>query len=299
MMRIFLIPLLGFLSMQQISCTSDAEISYEYSKSEFSSYWYRGEAEISSYNLQQARYGELREGQAVLIFVTEDFSKTKHVKLDNPRQADDDAEKILKLNLTKKFITGIYPYSMMLSVFTPVEQKQYNPTMKITATSQEWCGHTFTQINRIEDGYKGHLYSYFEKEGDQKFVLKNAIAEDEIWTMIRLAPEKLPRGEFNLIPGTLFQRISHCEYSVHEATGELKVSKEDKTVSIYTVTCDTLDRTLSIRFKNTFPFHILSWEEKHDGMTTKVTLKKAMMIDYWNKNKKSDKKLRKNLGLKY
>ncbi len=298
MIRTILISLLAFLSMQHISCSSDATSNeFKYSRAAFSSYWYQGEAEISSYDLQQARYGEIRDGQAVLIFVTEDFSKKKHVKLDNPGQAGDDAVKVLKLNFTKKFVTGIYPYSMMTSVFTPVHQEEYSPTMKITATSQEWCGHTFTQINRIEDGYKGRLYSYFEKEGDQEFVLKNAIAEDEIWTMIRLAPEKLPRGEFNLIPGTLFQRVSHHEYNVYEATGELKVSKEDKSVSIYTVTCDTLDRTLSIRFKNTFPFHILSWEEKHDGMTTKATLNEAMMIDYWNKNKKSDRKLREKLGL--
>lgn len=300
MIRTFLISLLTLLSMQHISCSSDANKNdFGYSQSEFSSYWYQGEAEIVSYDLKQSRYGETRDGHAVLIFVTEDFSKSKHVKLDNPRQAGDDAEKVLKLNFTKKFITGIYPYSMMVSVFTPVQQEQYNPTMKITATSQEWCGHTFTQMNRVEDGYKGHLYSYFEKEGDQEFVLKNAIPEDEIWTMIRLAPEKLPRGQFKLIPGTLFQRLSHCEYKIYNATGELNVSDEDNSVSIYTMTCQTLDRTLSIRFKNTFPYHIISWEETHDGMTTKATLKEAIMIDYWNKKKKADRKLRKKLGVDY
>ncbi|MFW6224721.1 MAG: hypothetical protein ACOC4B_00465, partial [Bacteroidota bacterium] len=206
---------------------------------------------------------------------------------------------VLKLNLTKKFITGMYPYSVMASVFTPVHQKQNNPTMKITAASQEWCGHTFTQMNRIEDGYKGHLFSYFEKEGDQEFILKNAMPEDEIWTMIRLAPEKLPKGQFKVIPGTLFQRLSHCEYNVYEATGELNVLKADQSISIYSITYKTLERTLSIRFKNTFPYHILSWEDKYDGMTTKATLKETVMIDYWNKNKKSDRKLRENLGLEY
>ncbi|MGB2691994.1 MAG: septum formation inhibitor Maf, partial [Thermodesulfobacteriota bacterium] len=41
---------------------------------EFKAYWYDGKAEITSYKLEQARYGELHEGYAVMVFVTEDFS---------------------------------------------------------------------------------------------------------------------------------------------------------------------------------------------------------------------------------
>ena len=39
--------------------------------------WHDGKAEITSYKLEQARYGEMHEGQASMIFVTEDFSKEK------------------------------------------------------------------------------------------------------------------------------------------------------------------------------------------------------------------------------
>ena len=48
---------------------------------EFADYWYRGQAEITSYDLEQARYGELRSGTAVLVFVTEDFSKGQITKV--------------------------------------------------------------------------------------------------------------------------------------------------------------------------------------------------------------------------
>ena len=51
------------------------------------SYWYQGKAEISSYELEQVRYGQKHLGDAVLIFVTEDFSKTKQVKLYKDIQA--------------------------------------------------------------------------------------------------------------------------------------------------------------------------------------------------------------------
>ncbi|MDP7238046.1 MAG: hypothetical protein QGI34_15090, partial [Candidatus Latescibacteria bacterium] len=40
----------------------------------FGDYWYQGKAEITSYTLKQARYGEIHDGHVVLIFVTEDFS---------------------------------------------------------------------------------------------------------------------------------------------------------------------------------------------------------------------------------
>src|SRR5690606_34615209 len=88
-----------------------------YSTDEFHAYWHAGKAEVNAYNLIQSRYDEKRPGKAVLIFVTEDLSKKLQVKLDNP--AVRNKINVLKLNFTKNFITGIYPYSLMLSVFTP------------------------------------------------------------------------------------------------------------------------------------------------------------------------------------
>ena len=36
----------------------------------FGDYWYQGKAELSRYDLKQVRYGEIHQGDAVLIFVT-------------------------------------------------------------------------------------------------------------------------------------------------------------------------------------------------------------------------------------
>ena len=41
---------------------------------DFWKHWGDGKAELDRYALTQPRYGELRQGTAVLIFVTEDFS---------------------------------------------------------------------------------------------------------------------------------------------------------------------------------------------------------------------------------
>ena len=91
---------------------------------EFKDYWYNGEAEITSYKLEQARYGEMHDGKAVLVFVTEDFLPETQVKADHYEETN---IPVLKLNATKKFNTGIYPYSIMQSTFYPVSNNKHAP----------------------------------------------------------------------------------------------------------------------------------------------------------------------------
>ncbi len=84
---------------------------------------------MSTYDFLQNRYGEERTGEAILVFVTEDFSASKQVKLDNSAEAGKDKVPIMKLNHIRRFVTGIYDYSMTLSVFTPVDFNQlFSPT---------------------------------------------------------------------------------------------------------------------------------------------------------------------------
>ena len=271
----------------------------------FGAYWYQGKAELTSYTLEQARYGEHHQGHAVLIFVTEDLSRSKQVKLDNPNGAGADRVKVLKLNLSKNFNTGIYPYTMMTSVFTPVERTSHPQTLKITTSSQEWCGHTFVQMNLTDSGYKVQQYSYFESEGDKQLTLGEALAEDELWTLIRLNPEALPTGTFQLIPGTMYQRLRHEPWAVQSATAERRPSEGNAQLMVYTLTYPDLNRTLVIRFNKAFPHEIESWEEAYASgwgagerrLTTKAVRKKRILLDYWTKNKREDVALRQALEL--
>ncbi|GAL73363.1 hypothetical protein [Jejuia pallidilutea] len=112
---------------------------------QFKDYWYAGTAEISSYELNQARYGENREGTAVLIYVTEDFLPEIQVKANNQNTTN---IPILKLNATKNFNTGIYPYSIMQSTFYPVANNQH--ALKVSSSMQEWCGQMYAQLNNKE-----------------------------------------------------------------------------------------------------------------------------------------------------
>lgn len=271
----------------------------------FGDYWYQGKAEITSYNLKQARYGELHEGDAVLIFVTEDFSAEKQVKLDRPDGAGADAVKVLKLNALRNFNTGVYPYTVMTSAFTPVYRDQHPKTLKITTSVQEWCGHAFVQMNLRDDRYRVRQYSYFESEGDRVAELDGAIPEDEIWTTIRLNPDALPTGEVTMIPGTLYQRFDHTAWRTVNATAILMPDTREPDIMVYNlVYYPELNRTLTIRFKRDFPHEIESWEEVEiaaDGTTkelvTTAVRNKRLMLDYWTKNSVVDGELRGELGL--
>ena len=99
----------------------------------FKEHWYRGLAELARYELKQARYGETHEGDAVLIFVTEDFLPEEQVKYEGSGRGTE-VEKILKLNATRNFATGIYPYSVMTSVFTPVEIRGRRVNARVVPT---------------------------------------------------------------------------------------------------------------------------------------------------------------------
>ncbi len=275
---------------------------------DFHSYWYNYGAEITRFELEQGRYGEIRPGHAVLIFVTEPFLPDIQVKSDFEASRERSIP-ILKLNFIKRFNTGIYDYSMMKSVFTPIpsEQQQLSKTLKVSTTRQDWCGHVFLQYNLEKDHYKVKQYSYFEKEGDRTVNIPSVHLEDDIWTRIRIDPKTLPLGGIEMIPGSFFTTIRMIDLRAEKAVAELTDTQDGNggAVSQYTVKYPSLDRTLSIRFNRDFPHDILSWTETYPSgsgknakvLTTKAKRTHAVMVDYWNKNSVKDLKLRKELGL--
>lgn len=264
----------------------------------FNDYWYAGTAELNRYQLAQARYGELHEGDAVMIFVTEDFITDKQVKYEGgPR---DKVQSILKLNATRKFVTGIYPYSMMTSVFNPVN---YNvPVLKTATSSQEWCGHTYDQLNLRNGRYEGLLRSYFMNEGDQSFSLPLVQLEDGIWTKIRLNPAALPVGDIQLVPGAMFLRLKHLKHAAENATATLSDYSDEempnKALQRYQVEYTSIKRSLSIVFDKNFPHTIYGWQETNgDGLTTTAKLTHMIKSPYWGQNGNEDRVLREQLGL--
>ena len=284
-------PILTETALITEALTTSTKVAFTPSEA-FKSYWYAGKAEITSYKLEQARYGEMRDGNAVLVFVTEDFLPDAQVKADNYNKAN---VPVLKLNATKNFNTGIYPYSIMQSTFYPVDNNVH--ALKVSCSIQEWCGHVYTQLNnRTQFEVKSH--SYFESQGDQNFKLDKTILENELWTQLRLDPTSLPTGTMEIIPSFEFIRFKHIELKAYKAVAEL-------TKGSYKIGYPELNRTLIIHFNVNFPYDISGWEETYnDGygsntkaLTTKATRLKTINSAYWSKKSNADEVLRKTLQL--
>lgn len=265
---------------------------------EFDSYWNQGKAEITSYDLYQARYGEMREGVAHIIFVTEEISKEKQVKLDNPNIPPDQKMTVLKMNMVKKFQTGIYPYSMMLSSYVQTAGVAPWQAIKLSMSCQEWCGHVFSQLNLKPDHYDFQSHSYFESEDEIKKKIDRFTTEDAIWNLIRVNPDALIQSDsIMIIPGLLFSRLSHKEVKPYRASTK-KIELDEGTL-LYHIEYPSLGRSLAIEYEPTFPYTILKWTEEYiDGfgkdaklLTTTAVRKKSILLDYWNRHKNADSTL--------
>ncbi len=279
----------------------------------FGAYWFQGKAELTSYDLTQARYGELHRGEAVLVFVTEDISRKKQVKLDKPAAAGTDRLPVLKLNFNKKFNTGVYPYSILTSTFTPLDLAADPRSPKVSMSMQEWCGHVFTQLNLGSKGYTVSQKSYFESEGDTESSLEAALLEDELWNRIRLNPAGLPTGAIRLVPGTAYCRMQHLPLRPEAATASLHTALPSASAAgaapsqAYTVAyAGPKQHTLNIYFEQAFPHRILGWGETYlDGpgvaqprlLTTRATRRRSILLDYWRTHNNADAAWRDSLGL--
>ena len=258
----------------------------------FKDYWFAGEAEITSYELIQSRYGESRDGKAVLIFVTEDFLPQIQVKADNP---NDDNIPVLKLNATKNFITGIYPYSIMQSTFFPLQGS--SGALKVTASIQEWCGQVYMQLNN-RNGFEIKSHSYFQSEADEELNLEESYLENEVWTQLRVDPEQLPVGDFEMVPSFEHIRIAHIDIKPYKAYGEFF---QDGALGVYQIKYPELEREIRIFYQPYFPFVIEKWEESttqngNTFLTTGIKIE-SIRSDYWNKNSNNDLPLRDKLQL--
>ena len=274
---------------------------------QWKSYWYAGRAELNHYDLTQMRYGEPRQGEAILVFVTEDFLTDAQVKKESGNAP---SVSVLKLNYLKKFITGIYDYSIMWSVFTPVEMHTHPATLKVSFSSQDWCGQVYSQMNLRKQKLNYTGFSYFQSEGDRDTTLDATYVEEDIWTRMRLEPQMLPLKKFDMVPALEFLRLHHKPLKAYTAEAILTLQVNEKGSDlpefyIYTLRYPELKRELKISIESSFPYKILGWYEtiNYDDPaareTTSATLTKTLQKPYWELNHNTNQPLRDSLDIKY
>lgn len=198
-----------------------------YSK-DFWQWWSDGRGELTGYDLTFPRYGELRHGVAVTIFVTEPFSKSLRVKADPGKHPPSDVVEVMKLNLVRDFPTGIYDYNIMTSVFVALQPSEGLPAgapVKVSFSSQEWCGHVYDQLLFRDTTIDRTSHSYFDGEADKEEKLsypKSGLTEDALllWARglaePRLAPGETRRADVLLSLSTA--RLKHQPLSWRPAT---------------------------------------------------------------------------------
>lgn len=169
--------------------------------------WGDGFAELSTYQLTIPRYGMPRQGESVMIFVSETFSERQRVKADPGRNPKSDEFPVMKLNWQKNFQTGIYDYSEMLSSFLGLADMAGRPAGQLAKASfsrQEWCGHMFAQALFDAGAVRVSGTSYFDGDSDltQRLNLPpGGLSEDALAFWARgMAPPFLEAGQSRDVP---------------------------------------------------------------------------------------------------
>lgn len=277
--------------------------------SDFWKHWGDGHGELSGYDITYPRYGELRKGTGVAIFVTEDFSDSLRVKADPGKHPKADVYPVIKLNLVEDFPTGLYDYNLMTSVFVRADNSGYGGLpVKASFSAQEWCGHAYAQLLFDKHDIRLTSHSYFDGEADQQHKLampNDAMSEDSLLHWARgLASPTLSPGQtmkVKLLRSLAHSRLQHKPLQWVDATLAFESKPASITVPAGTFECDILTCTLSDGLKWTFhiqrddPYrHLIAWESSagHKG-----SLIKTKRLQYWRMHGEGDEAALKDLGL--
>jgi hypothetical protein len=263
--------------------------------------WGDGKAELSGYAITTSRYGAPREGRVVLIYVTEPMDRRTWVKDDAGDVPAQDRVNVLKLNVALKFQTGIYPYSVMTSVFAPVDglaAERFTPT-KIAMSAQEWCGQVYQKILPAPEEFVSELRSYFHAEGDRDTTVKTlpgTIYEDALLIQLRELDGPFAGGKNwsgSIVPSLWSQRKSHRPLGPVAATIKREeATREGAPVTRFTLAYGALTTTYEV--EKAPPRRVLSW--KTNGGDEARILKTAR-LPYWQLNGPGDEKYLQQLGL--
>jgi len=289
-----LYPILLFLSFALPSQAQD-----------FWKHWGDGKAELDGYSLKQPRYGTVRMGTAVLVFVTEDFSDSLRVKADPGKHPASEVYPVLKLNAVRDFPTGIYDYNVMTSTFLRVAPGW--PVAKVSFSSQEWCGHVWHQVVPRAGRLAGLFHSYFDGEADGTDDLAfpaGGVLEDALPILLRgWNGEYLKPGESRevpFLPSLLWARLHHrplawTKAKVARAAAARPVTVPAGRFDVTTYTVEPADgRKLAFEIEAAAPFRLVR-QSGPDG--EELALRGSTRLSYWLLNGPGGEQHLKELGL--
>ena len=289
----------------------------------FGERWFDGKAELAGYALTYPRYGELRRGTAVSIVVTERLDPQTRIKAErDPGRG----VPVIKLNLIEDFQTGVYDYNLMTSAFvTTAESSTLGAAglpVKVSFSSQEWCGQSFSMARFEPSRVSLAVHSYFEGEGDTEQGLSrpaDGIAEDQLLLWARgLAGPVLEPGESRTVPlfrSLAITRLAHVPPAWDEVTLSRAAAPESVEVPAGTFEADRMTaRIQSERAPRTYgggsadslSREWMFWVEREgdrrvlryardDGLDAKLLASDRLV--YWQLHDEGDESYLERLGL--
>ena len=267
---------------------------------QFWSHWADGKAEVSGYTLTQPRYGQSRRGHAVLIYVTEPFSLKKQVKVDRYEPKNPDHITALKLNFVRKFQTGVYDYSVMTSVF--VDPQDNMRPLKVSFSSQEWCGQVYEEAVFGPRSVKVETKSYFQDESRNSVLPGVVDSEDAFWISARGLTKNGPgefTGEKQFLGTATLRRLRHLNASPTRSkltwSPTKKITVPAGNFDVRSISWQRQDRVLcTLDVEMPTPHRIVRWYCR-DG--EKAELTGTRRIPYWQLSREGDEEKLKALGL--
>lgn len=311
--RALLQPLIAIAAALALSGTARAAAPvYD---NAFWQHWGDGRAEIAAYSLTRPRYGEMRKGTSVLIFVTEPWSVRNHVKADDGKHDKDDVMQVLKLNTVEDFQTGIYDYNLMTSSWTALQPAPGRPSgaaAKVSFSSQEWCGTSWHDVTFEGRAGADMVRSYFDGETSMRMIEnpaaegRDALVEDNVLVWARgLASPMVARGASSsgvaFLPSLTRSRLEHKPLAWTKAT----LARDARATKV-TVAAGAFDvervlvsvdggRTIEVLVEIAAPRRIIKVTQS-DG--TVMELKGSVRTSYWKQNHEGDERVLKELGLR-
>jgi len=265
----------------------------------FRGLWYDGNAELSGYRMITPRYGELRTGEMVLVYVTEPMNRRTWIKDDD---ATGDARvDVLKLNQSFGFLTGLYPYSVMTSVFAPIDDwgvDRFTP-IKMNISAQEWCGHVFEALWPGRGRLQSQIASYFASEGEgfaEIPVPEGTLYEDALLIQLRELDGPFAGGadwSGSLVPSLWRVRRAHQPPAPTPATISRSIVGEGL-AAVTRFVLNAGDYRRSFDVERAPPRRILGWTTSEGE---EVKLLQTERLPYWTLNHTGDETKRAGLGL--
>jgi hypothetical protein len=227
--------------------------------------WDDGQAEVATYDASRIVYGKARPHTARLITVYEDLTKEFYTKADWP-YGQKPILPVLKQIYLATIPTANYDYQYMTSTF--VDRGEFGRTVKLTVSSQDWCGLTTKAFELWGNKPRMVYTSYWDGEGTGVRELGSNLDdhfEEDLFLNLRALPFKDGlRAAFWLYPPQTTPRAQ----DPRAVPAALTVAPGNE---MWIVVVEARDgRELRYEFATEYP-HVLRKFDHSDGRT--MTLK--------------------------